>query len=92
LRSSLGERALQDVVQSLDQAIHYVEAAGRHARRATTGASIQEVHEEAGLATGLLIAARGVDHASSPITGALAYVGRYVSGRPTGGSDRPAGH
>jgi hypothetical protein len=92
LRSSLGERALQDVVQSLDQAIHYVEAAGRHARRATTGASIQEVHEEAGLATGLLIAARGVDYASSPITGALAYVGRYVSGRPTGGSDRPAGH
>lgn len=84
LRSVLSERgASPDLLQAVDQTLHVVDAAASHARRATAGTSIQEVHEQAGLAAALVVAARGAEQADSPVTGALSYVERHVDAERT---------
>lgn len=95
LRKAMDDhRPSPDAIQALDQTIQYVEAAGRHARQSIQGTSVMEVHEQAGLAAGLLVAARGQSQTNSPITGALSYLSRHLPTAATGktGSEvsRPA--
>lgn len=67
----------QDAGAAVDAALAYLQAAAEHARRAVQAKSIDETHAEARLATGLLVAARGVTGAKSPVTGALEYARRH---------------
>ena len=67
----------QEAAAAVDAALAYLQAAAEHARRAVQAKSIDETHAEARLATGLLVAARGVAGAKSPVTGALEYARRH---------------
>lgn len=64
----------QDAAAAVHAALLYLQAATEHAKRAVSAKSIDETHDEATLATGLLVAAQGNAGAKSPITGALAAV------------------
>jgi len=85
LRAALGERRPPtEVLQAVQQAILYVEAASRHAQNATVGTSIEEVHKQAGLAAAMLVAARGMEQTESPVTGSLSYATRQLSASQPG--------
>lgn len=64
----------QDAAAAVHAALLYLQAATEHAKRAVSAKSIDETHDEATLATGLLVAAQGNAGAKSPITRALAAV------------------
>lgn len=71
------------------EAIHYTRAdlneAIVQAKASLKGNSMTEIHARAGLAAGLLVAARGVPDTSSPVTGALTYALRALSENPGAG-------
>lgn len=66
-----------DAAVGVDAALAYLQAAAEHAHRSVQAKSVDATHAEARLATGLLVAARGVTGATSPVTGALEYAQQH---------------
>lgn len=62
------------LVLALASASAYVEEAIEHAKRSIQGANVGDVHGQARLAAGMLVAALGSPDSVSPVTGALHYV------------------
>ncbi|MGH7256565.1 MAG: hypothetical protein ACREI3_12410 [Nitrospirales bacterium] len=70
---------LPKIFEAIDHGLAYVQAAGEHAKRSVGATGVDDVNEFARLATGLLVAARGVSHAEVPVTGTLTYAMTMLS-------------
>jgi len=69
-------------LEALSHAVAFLGAASDHARGALRAKTISEVHAQARLAAGMLVAARGVPGTDSPVTGALTLALQAVSVAP----------
>jgi hypothetical protein len=72
------EGGTPEVKDSIEHALFYINEAVAHAKRSIKGKNAHEAHDQARLAAGLLVAARGNGQSDSPVTGGLDYALRRI--------------